>query len=227
MKSMPTVVLLVLVSTLGLSPRAQAQFAVIDVASLAQLVQEVQQMQQALQTAQNQLNQAQQEYNSITGLRGMQNLLAGINRNYLPTTWSQLPTVLATPLRSQINSNAVLTPAQVAALSPAEQQVLTSSRTNAALLQVATQEAYATTSSRFAAVQQLISAIATATDQKGILDLQARIQSEQGMLQNEGTKLNLLYQAAQAQEWANRQAAREQVVASVGNLRTLPALRTP
>ena len=227
MKSMPTVVLLVLVSTLGLSPRVQAQFAVIDVASLAQLVQEVQQMQQALQTAQNQLNQAQQEYNSITGLRGMQNLLAGINRNYLPTTWSQLPTVLATPLRSQINSNAVLTPAQVAALSPAEQQVLTSSRTNAALLQVATQEAYATTSSRFAAVQQLISAIATATDQKGILDLQARIQSEQGMLQNEGTKLNLLYQAAQAQEWANRQAAREQVVASVGNLRTLPALRTP
>ena len=227
MKSMPAVVLLVLVSTLGLCPRAQAQFAVIDVASLAQLIQEVQQMSQALQTAQNQLNQAQQEYTSITGLRGMQNLLSGINRNYLPGTWSQLPTALATPLRSQISTNAVLTSAQVAALSPAEQQLLNSSRTNAALLQVATQNAYATTSGRFAAVQQLITAIATATDQKGILDLQARIQAEQGMLQNDSTKLNVLYQAAQAQEWANRQAAREQVVASVGNLRTLPALRTP
>jgi type IV secretion system protein VirB5 len=224
---MRTVVLLVLVSTLALSPRAQAQFAVIDVASLAQLIQEVQQMQQALQTAQNQLNQAQQEYNSITGLRGMQSLLSGINRNYLPGTWSQLPTALATPLRSQINSNAVLTPAQVAALSPTEQQVLTASRTNAALLQVASQDAYATTSSRFASVQQLINAIPSATDQKGILELQARIQAEQGMLQNDSTKLNVLYQAAQAQEWANRQAAREQVVASVGNLRTLPALRTP
>jgi type IV secretion system protein VirB5 len=227
MKSMPAVVLLVLISTLGLTPRAQAQFAVIDVASLAQLIQEVQQMQQALQTAQNQLNQAQQEYNSITGLRGMQNLLSGINRNYLPTTWSQLPTSLATPLRSQIGTNAVLTPAQVAALSPAEQQVLNASRTNAALLQVASQDAYATTSSRFASVQQLINAIPSATDQKGILELQARIQAEQGMLQNDSTKLNVLYQAAQAQEWANRQAAREQVVASVGNLRTLPALRTP
>jgi type IV secretion system protein VirB5 len=227
MKSMPAVVLLVLVLTLGLCPPAKAQFAVIDVASLAQLIQEVQQMQQALQTAQNQLIQAQQEYSSITGLRGMQNLLSGINRNYLPGTWSQLPTALATPLRSQINSNAVLTPTQVAALSPAEQQVLTSSRTNAALLQVASQDAYATTSSRFASVQQLINAIPSATDQKGILELQARIQAEQGMLQNDSTKLNVLYQAAQAQEWANRQAAREQVVASVGNLRTLPALRTP
>src|ERR1700733_4879434 len=160
MKSMrAVVVLLVLVSTLTLSPRAQAQFAVIDVASLAQLVEEVQQMQQALQTAQNQLNQAQQEYNSITGLRGMQSLVSGINRNYLPGTWSQLSTSLATPLRSQISTNAVLTPAQVAALSPAEQQVLNSSRTNAALLQIASQDAYATTSTRFASVQQLISAI--------------------------------------------------------------------
>lgn len=227
MKSMPALVLLTLVSMLCLSPRAQAQFAVIDLASLAQLIQEVQQMSQALQTAQNQLNQAQQEYTSITGLRGMQNLLSGINRNYLPATWPQLPTALASPLRSQIGTNAVLTPAQVAAMSPAEQQVLNSSRTNTALLQVATQDAYATTSSRFAAVQQLINAIPSATDQKGILELQARIQAEQGMLQNDSTKLNVLYQAAQAQEWANRQAAREQVVASVGNLRTLPTLRTP
>jgi type IV secretion system protein VirB5 len=227
MKSMPAVILLALISTLGLCSRAEAQWAVIDVGAIAQLVQEVQQMQQALQTAQNQLNQAQQEYNSITGLRGMQNLLSGINRNYLPATWSQLPSALATPLRSQISTNAVLTPAQVAALSPAERQLLSASRTNAALLQVATQNAYATTSSRFAAVQQLINAIPTATDQKGILDLQARIAAEQGMLQNDSTKLNVLYQAAQAQEWANRQAAREQVVASVGNLRTLPTLRTP
>src|ERR1700733_13126490 len=116
MKSMrAVVVLLVLVSTLGLSPRAQAQFAVIDVASLAQLIQEVQQMQQALQTAQNQLNQAQQEYNSITGLRGMQNLLSGINRNYLPGTWAQLPVALASPINAQVGSNAVLTSTQVAA----------------------------------------------------------------------------------------------------------------
>jgi type IV secretion system protein VirB5 len=163
----------------------------------------------------------------MTGVRGMQNLLSNINRNYLPSTWAQLPTALASPMQVQINANAVLTPAQVAALSPAEQQQLNAARTNAALLQVAAQQAYSTTSSRFASVQTLINAIGTATDQKGILELHARISAEQGMLQNDNTKLNLLYQAAQAQELANQQTAREQVVAGVGNLRTLPALQLP
>ena len=38
----------------------------------------------------------------------------------------------------------------------------------------------------------------------------ARIQAEQGMLQTDSTKLNVLYQAAQAQELARRQSAIEQ-----------------
>ena len=226
-KRLPAIVLVVLLSITGFCPQAKAQFAVIDVGAIVQLVQEVEQMEQVLQTAQNELNQAKQEYQSITGLRGMQNLLSGINRNYLPTTWAQLPIGLASPIQSQVNTNAVLTSAQVAALSPAEQQQLNAARGNAALLQVATQQAYATTSSRFASVQTLINAIPSATDQKGILELQARIQAEQGMLQTDSTKLNLLYQAAQAQELARRQSALEQVVSGVGNLRTLPALRLP
>ena len=226
-KTLPALVVFTLFSITGLCPQARAQFAVIDVGAIAQLVREVQQMQQALQTAQNQLNQAQQEYQSITGLRGMQNLLGNINRNYLPSTWAQLPVALSSPIQSQVNRNAVLTAAQVTALSSAEQQQLNAARNNAALLQVATQQAYATTSSRFASVQTLINSIASATDQKGILELQARIQAEQGMLQTDSTKLNVLYQAAQAQELARRQSAIEQVVAGVGNLRTLPALRLP
>jgi hypothetical protein len=227
LKTLPVLVLFTLISLAGLCPQANAQFAVIDVSAIRQLVQEVQQMQQALQTAQNQLTQAQREYQSITGLRGMQNLLSGINRNYFPPTWAQLPIALASPIQSQVSTNAVLTAAQVAALSPAEQQQFNAARNNAALLQVASQQAYATTSSRFASVQTLINAIPSATDQKGILDLQARIQAEQGMLQTDSTKLNVLYQAAQAQELARRQSAIEQVVAGVGNLRTLPVLRLP
>ena len=223
----PAIVLVVLLSITGFCPQAKAQFAVIDVGAIVQLVQEVEQMEQVLQTAQNELNQAKQEYQSITGLRGMQNLLSGINRNYLPTTWAQLPIGLASPIQSQVNTNAVLTSTQMASLSPAEQQQLNAARGNAALLQVATQQAYATTSGRFASVQTLINAIPSATDQKGILELQARIQAEQGMLQTDSTKLNLLYQAAQAQELARKQSALEQVVSGVGNLRTLPALRLP
>jgi type IV secretion system protein VirB5 len=70
----------------------------------------------------------------------------------------------------------------------------------------------------------LIDAISRATDQKGILELVARIDAEQGMLQNEQTKLNVLSQAAQGGEWARRQRAREQAVVSVGSLRNLPAM---
>ena len=33
--------------------------------------------------AQNQFNQAHKQYQSMTGNRGMQNLLSGVNRNYL------------------------------------------------------------------------------------------------------------------------------------------------
>jgi type IV secretion system protein VirB5 len=228
MRNTPVAILLLAICFLtALNREARAQFAVVDVRAITQLIQEVSQMQQALQTAQNQLSQSQLEYQSITGPRGMQNLLSGTNRNYLPATWSQLSTGLATPIRAQVGSNAVLTAAQIATLSPAEQQQLNAARSNAALLQVATQQAYATTSTRFASIQTLINAIPSATDQKGILDLQARIQAEQGMLQTDSTKLNLLYQAAQAQELARRQTAAEQVVAGVGNLRALPALRLP
>ena len=194
-------------------PVAHAQWAVIDVDAIAQLVQQVQQL--------------QQEYQSITGSRGMQSLAGGTSWNYLSSSWPQVAGTLATPILSTVSANAVLTSAQVALLSPALQQQLSAARNNAALLQAATADAYATTSSRFASVQQLIDAIASATDQKGILDLQARIQGELGMLQNESTKLNVLYQAAEGQEWARRQRMREQAVADLGSLRPLPALRLP
>jgi type IV secretion system protein VirB5 len=209
---------------LSVAPAARAQWAVVDVGAIAQLIQEVQQMQQALQVAQSELSQAQQTYQSMTGGRGMEMLLAGAVRNYLPANWAQLTTSLAGPLQSVINANAVLTATQWAALSPAAQQQLAAARSNAALLQVAAQQAYSTTSSRFSSVQQLISAIPTASDQKGILDLQARIQAEQGMLQNDQTKLQVLFQLVQAQELERRQRTREQAISDVGSVRNLPPI---
>jgi hypothetical protein len=57
--------------------------------------------------------------------------------------------------------------------------------------------------------------------------LQARVQAEHAMLQNENAKLQVLYQAAQAEEWARKQRANEQLVAGVGSLRSLTPLRLP
>ena len=218
----------------GITPAAQAQWAVVDVGAIAQLVQQVNTMRQQLETTRDQLQQARQTLDSMRGGRGMEQLLAGTVRNYLPPEWQELAAVLeqsstsygalAAELQRLINVNAILTPQQIAALSPAERSQLEAARRSAAMLQVLTREALSATSRRFGSIQQLIDAIPRAGDQKAILDLQARIQAEQGMLQNESTKLGVLYQAAQAEEWARKQRVREQAIASIGSLRDLPPL---
>ena len=65
-------------------------------------------------------------------------------------------------------------------------------------------------------IQSLIAAISTAKDQKGILDLQARIGAELGMLQNEQTKLQVLAQASEAMAAVNAQQEREQAIVGQG-----------
>lgn len=211
-------------------PVARAQFAVIDVASVAQLMSEVRTLEQQLTTAQADLAQTQTAYRSTVGDRGMEQLLGGTVRNYLPPSWSSLqgafqsanssyPT-LSSDLNVALSSNAVLSTQQLAALSPAANQQMQSGRQSVALLQAVSHQALATTSNRFNSLQQLIDAIARAGDQKSALDLHARIGAEAGMLQNEQTKLQVLYQSAQAERWANEQRIREQVVAGHGQFAT-------
>ena len=72
------------------APPASAQWAVVDAPAIAQLIQEVQTMQQQLQVAQAQLLEAKQALQSMTGDRGMEQLLSGTSRNYLPSSWTQL-----------------------------------------------------------------------------------------------------------------------------------------
>jgi type IV secretion system protein VirB5 len=223
-----------MLGSLCLAPPSRAQWAVIDVGAITQLVQQVATLERQLQTAEATLTNAQQQFQAIVGNRGMQNLLSTTNRNYLPSNWSQLTAAvsqtggayqaLSAGVQSLMLANAVLTPQQVASLSPAEQTQLKAARQSAALLQSTSRQSLDNTSSQFAALQQLINAISSATDQKGALDLQARIQAEQAMLQNENTKMTVLHQSLEAQEWSRKQSAREQVVAGVGSLRTLPAL---
>lgn len=233
MKGSLAIVLTGLLS-IGMIRPAHAQFAVIDVASIVQLVQEVQELEQQVATAKSQLQQAQSEYAAITGNRGMQNLLSGTPRNYLPSDWAQLAQVmggtsssfptLAASVSAVLSSNAILTPSQIASLSSAEQTQLTAGRQNAALLAASARTALANASGRFAQLQQLITTIGTAADEKASLDLTARITAEQAMLQNEASKLQLLYQIAESQEWARNQQSREQAITDQGSLRTLPAM---
>jgi type IV secretion system protein VirB5 len=217
---------LLAVLLLGAAPSAQAQWAVIDVSAIAQLMQEVQTLDQALTTARGQLAQAEQEFQAMTGTRGMQNLLSGTVRNYLPTNMASLTAALsqvntgyaglATSIQMAVRTNAVLTPQQLASLPAAQQAQISAWRSTIALLQGITSAALSNSSGRFDPLQQLISAIGGASDQKAALDLQARIGAEAGMLLNEQTKLQSLYQAVQAQQWVNEQQDREAAIAGHG-----------
>jgi type IV secretion system protein VirB5 len=208
------------------APGAHAQFAVIDVASVRQLIQQVQTLGQQLEAARAQLAQAQLLYQSTTGNRGMAQLLGGVTRNYLPANWAQLsaamqgaggaPGTLGPGVRAATAANAVLSARQLASLTPDEQSQVGNARQSVAMSQALAQQALANSSGRFASIQQLIAAIPAATDQKAILELQARICAEQGMLQNEQTKLQVLNQAAQAQAALVAQQAREQIIAGHG-----------
>jgi type IV secretion system protein VirB5 len=215
--------------SLAAAPAARAQWAVVDVGAITQLIQEVQTMSQQLVTAEAQLQQAKNTLQSMSGGRGMQTLLSGINRNYLPTSSGQLTSAmqgsgsyagLSLDVRNAMNANAVLTPTELAVLSPADQQQITAARQAAALRQALAQEALANSSGRFAALQSLISAIGTAADQKSILDLQARITAELGMLQNEQTKLQVLSQAGDALSATNAQRTLELSIAEQGRFDT-------
>jgi type IV secretion system protein VirB5 len=213
----------------GPSGPAQAQFAVIDMASVTQLIQQVQTMAQQLQTARAELVQAQALYQSTTGARGMQQLLSGTVRNYLPTNAAELNLAtqgtgnygaLNAQVRANVIANAWLSPVQLAGLPAQMRSQIAANRDATALQQALAQSALSNSSARFTSLQMMINAIGAATDQKSILELQARISAEQGMLQNEQSKLQALYQAAQAQQAALVLRDREQIVAAQGEFAT-------
>jgi type IV secretion system protein VirB5 len=202
-------------------PVAQAQWAVIDAPAIVQLIQEVQTMSQQLATAKDQLLQARQALQTMTGDRGMALLLSGTVRNYLPSDWTQVTgtlhgsggySMLSSDVQSLMTANAVLSSQRLATLPPAGQQLILGTRQWSAMQQALSHEALFNASTRFTSLQNLIAAISTAFDQKGILDLQARINGELGMLQNEQTKVQMLSQSTQAQQTSLRQQAREQVI---------------
>lgn len=205
-----------------------AQWAVIDAPAIVQLIQEVQTMEQEVQTARDQLSQARQALQTMTGDRGMQLLLGGTTRNYLPSSWPELMGVMqggtapgmSTAVRSAIAANAVLPATTLASLSGADQRSVLAGRQSSALQQALAQASLSNASGRFASLQRLIDAIGGAGDQKAVLDLQARISAELGMLQNEQTKLQILNQATQAQMAVNAQQEREQIVMGQGRFDT-------
>jgi type IV secretion system protein VirB5 len=181
-----------------------------------------------------QLKQLEAQVKAMTGDRGMQALLSGQNRAYLPPNWNQAMALLNNPsgysaLANQaqqiLNNQAVLTTADVSRLTPQMQQLLTKTRQLSATQQALGQEAYQQAGVRVNTLQGLVNAIGGAGDAKAVMDLQARIQAEQTMLQNDQAKLETVAQLGQAQAAALEQMQSEIRVQSSGT-GDFPALDT-
>lgn len=229
----PLVAVLALVGALAM-PTARAQMAVIDVAAIRQFIQQIAALRQQLTTARDQLTTAREELQSTRGPRGMDQLLGNEARNYLPRDWQELESTLRQAsatfgaLGRETNtierSNAVLDDATLSRYSPREREIILAERRRAASLQAMTRQSLAATSQRFESISGLVTAIRSATDQKAILDLSARIEVEQAMLANEQTKLQSLQRMAEAEAALRAQRVREASAAGVGNIRDLPPL---
>jgi type IV secretion system protein VirB5 len=222
-------VLAILIASIVSVSTARAQWAVVDAPAIVQLIQEVTDLEEVIATARNQLQQAQQALQTMTGDRGMEMLLGGTVRNYLPSGWQQVANAvqgggsggaLAADIQNNVVANSVLSPQRLATLSPESQQLIQASRQWGAARQSIAHQALANASNRFASLQTLIATIGSAGDQKGILDLQARINAELGMLQNEQTKLQVLNQSMLAQESTLKQQTREMAIEAHGRFDT-------
>jgi type IV secretion system protein VirB5 len=220
-------------------PSARAQWAVIDVASIQQLMVQIEYWKQQVEGMAAQLDQLQQTHAALTGGRGMEALLATstAQRNYLPADWAGMLKVLegtggpygdlSAAVAAAIDARKVLSDARLEGLGEAERDSVLKARQAAAGAAVTAQRAYANAGQRFEALQELVNAIGEAADAKAIADLEARIAAEQAMLGNEQAKLATLYQASQAEQWAQAQALREAAIAGHGEFaaRFHPTLR--
>ena len=181
---------------------------VIDIASIAKQV--------AVWTAQygqmvEQFNQMKKEFDSLNGSRGMANLVNDpASRKYLPADYQS---ILSSGYgnSASIRSSAKVYGLEETTLDTGSDlgKAFESNAKQGAINRATAEDAYKKASERFDAIQVLLDKVNDAPDAKDVADLQARIQAEQVMMQNEQTKLQMLAQLASAQRDLQEQKAKE------------------
>lgn len=190
---------------------------------------------QQLQEMKQQLTQQTSTYNSLTGNRGMGNVLplANAARNYLPQGAGDMVGVLnntsnsysgmGNQIQALVSNNSILSNASIANMNmtPAQTQLLTDRRTNAAAIQSIASQGMANASARFNYLQGLMGQINNTTDPKAIAELNARITAEQTMMTNEQTKLQQTVSLMQSRDAVTRQQQNELAIQQTGNIYNL------
>lgn len=196
---------------LSMGSAAHAGIPVIDVAGVAAAIEQVVAWGQQFQQMKDQYTQMQQQYNNLNGSRGMGSLANNpAMRQYLPANYQ---TILS---NGYGNSAAIRSSSKVYGIEGTTlnagsdtAQAFEANANQAAVNRAVSEDGYAQASARFAGIQTLLDKVNDAPDAKDIADLQARIQAEQVMQQNEQTKLMMFGQLAQAQRDLQAQKSRE------------------
>ncbi len=163
----------------------------------AQYIQMIEQYQQLVAT-----------YNSLNGARGFHRLVNNPEiRKYLPEdyanilnqgygNWQELRRILDDPIGTK--------------------NVYKNRRDQLAIDEAMVQEAYRQASKRIRDIQVLLDKLRDTSDAKDVSDLQARIQAEQAMIQNERVKLAMLTDLQNVQQRKFAQQARVNTIKSLG-----------
>lgn len=190
---------------------------------------------QQLQQMRSQLTQQTNTFQSMNGNRGMGAVmpLANAARNYLPQGAGDMVGVLnntsnsysgmGNQIQALVSNNSILSNASIANMNmtPAQTQLLTDRRTNAAAIQSIASQGMANASARFNYLQRLMGQINTTTDPKAIAELNARITAEQTMMTNEQTKLQQTVSLMQSRDAVTQQQQNELAIQQTGDVNNL------
>lgn len=183
------------------------------------------QLMEQVKQLKDQLEQAKRMYDSLNGARGMGSLLNNpAAREYLPREWRQIYSDLETGSAGGLSGSIgairkLAATADRGTLRPETRTVLDKHADDGAIAQGVSEEGYRQASTRFRQLQSFIDQIDASSDAKATADLQARIQAEQAMLQNEGIKLQLVSMLVQAERQLEEQRARERFLQTAGPAR--------
>ena len=191
-------------------------------AQAANMAKQLTELQKQYQTMQQQYQQMQQTYQSISGIRNMGDIANNpALRKYLPSDYQQV-LKLGTGVTNgnygtldgavngmkQASKILDITETRIDPNS-ATGKAYQDAQNQSAVNRVLAEESFRQSGSRIDDLQQLLNKVNAAPDEKDIQDLQARIQAEQTLLQNEQIRLASLAQLAQSQRDIATQQARE------------------
>lgn len=214
--------LLTLTAALGCAG-VHAQIPVTDLASLTQQMQQVAAWAQQIKGMKDQLEQQQQLFNSMNGARGIGQLLNNPElKNALPADWQKVYSSIQSGGYAGLTGSAKVIRDANAIYDCNSGAASTVVRCNRELNKIAQDkafagDAYAAAQRRLDNIQALMGQIDNTTDAKQIFELQARMQAENGMIQNEQTKLMMFRMMADSEDKLIAQQKREQDMKDMSN----------